>query len=135
MFDVSVDIHPFNNSQYIVLVKLPSNTNLPALFPVPGDTLYPTSDTLYPISDTLYPILGPNSLYPNPEQNAAYSTPVNFSHFDQYSSSSNPEGVSVNPEPVGKPSRLNILHFPGRKHGVSYFLSGEKLFMNRTQSF
>ena len=32
LFDVSVDIHPYNNSQYITLIKLPSPSPLPALF-------------------------------------------------------------------------------------------------------
>ena len=35
LFDVSVDIHPYNNSRLINVIKLPGKTILPSLYPEP----------------------------------------------------------------------------------------------------
>ncbi|XP_023320293.1 membrane metallo-endopeptidase-like 1 isoform X2 [Eurytemora carolleeae] len=111
MFDVSVDIHPFNSSQYIILVKLPSHSNLPALFPVPGDPLYPTLDPLYPTleptkqyptPDNEYPNLGPNSLYPKTK--SAFES----SGFEPSSSSSDSHGIFSDPKPGSNLKPINI---------------------------
>ena len=132
MFDVSVDIHPFNSSQYIILVKLPSHSNLPALFPVPGDSLYPTLDptqgptTQYPTPDNVYPNLGPNSLYPKTK--SAFQS----SGFKPSSSSSDSHGIFSDPKPGSNLNPINMFSSFNHKNKVSSYLSvlPEKILMN-----
>jgi len=119
MFDVSVDIHPFNSSQYIILVKLPSHSNLPALFPVPGDPLYPTLEPTkqYPTPDNEYPNLGPNSLYPKTK--SAFES----SGFEPSSSSSDSHGIFSDPKPGSNLKPINIFSSFNHKNKVSSYLS------------
>ena len=130
MFDVSVDIHPFNSSQYIILVKLPSHSNLPALFPVPGDSFYPTLDPLYPTleptkqyptPDNVYPNLGPNPFYPKTK-----------SAFEPSSSSSDSHGIFSDPKPGSNLKPINIFSSFNHKNKVSSYLSvlPENILMN-----
>ena len=123
MFDVSVDIHPFNSSQYIILVKLPSHSNLPALFPVPGDSFYPTLDPLYPT-------LEPTKQYPTPDTKT--KSAFESSRFEPSSSSSDSHGIFSDPKPGSNLKPINIFSSFNHKNKVSSYLSvlPENILMN-----